>query len=217
MCRPHIHDKGRNSEWVPPLFYMTHPSALLHSAPRSECSRTLPGLCCNMPETPAEEWRRRLLKSGFNKSAYLVIFLYHNVHVCSSLFPFKATFQHLRPGLNVRSWDQAINESLQNKQHARQESNTYSLQWCQVKGQMSHSIQKCLCYETCDLHSSLKQHLCHAPVTQHHLCLLITQNKVTNTTQRWLSPRYWRTYTCTHTHTQALLGCVKREKPTTPS
>lgn len=93
MCRPHIHNKGRNSEWVPPVFYMTHPSALLHSAPRSECSQTLPGLCCNMPATPAEEWRRHLLKSGFNKSPYLVIF-HHNVHVCSRLFPFKATFQH---------------------------------------------------------------------------------------------------------------------------
>lgn len=167
MCRPHIHNKGRNSEWVPPVFYMTHPSALLHSAPRSECSQTLPGLCCNMPATPAEEWRRHLLKSGFNKSPYLVIF-HHNVHVCSRLFPFKATFQHLRPGkghkFSCRSWDQAINESLQIKQHALQETNTYSLQWRQVKGQMSHSVQKCLCYETCDLNSSLKQLLCHAPV-----------------------------------------------------
>lgn len=118
----------------------------------------------------------------------LLVIFYCNVHVCSSLFPFKATFQHLRPGkvhkFSYRSWDQAINELVQNKQHARQESNTYSLQWRQVKGQMSHSVQKCLCYETCDLNPSLKQHLCHAPVAQHHLCLLITQNKLTNTIQR---------------------------------
>lgn len=75
MGRLHIHNKERNFEWIPPLFYMTHQSALLHSAPRSGCRQTLPGLCRNMPKTPAGEWRKHLVKSGFNKSGYLVIFI----------------------------------------------------------------------------------------------------------------------------------------------
>lgn len=51
---------------------------------------------------------------------------------------------YVQESWDFHSWAQAISELLQNKQHAHQWSNTYSLQWCQVKGQMSHSIQKFL-------------------------------------------------------------------------
>lgn len=58
---PTSHSQQREEFWVDPsrtllylvfFFCVSHQSALLGSAPRSEGRQTLPGLCCSMPGNP---------------------------------------------------------------------------------------------------------------------------------------------------------------------